>query len=901
MRIGVWFLVLVTAIFVLGCAQEEAAETTVPDVVVEVDETPPAFGDQAQLKFVAVNESAVVLMWSGATDDTGVSAYHVYKDDIEMAVLAGNLTSLQVHQLDGATEYLFRVEATDEAENMSTDGPSGTIMTGDESAPTWPEDAQLTAADATAAGVKLAWSPAADNVAVTGYRVYQDNLEIAAPNADTQELTVADLGAWRSYAFRVEAQDAVGHLSTGGPTVTIQTGDDTDPAWPADAELAASNITPTTVDLGWTSATDNVEVTHYQVLQDKVQVDLLDSATSWLTVHGLEPWTEYEFEVVALDPAGNVSAAALSVQVQTTDDDTPTWANDSVLLASNPTGPGVTLGWTAAQDNVAVSGYRLYQDNVEIGSFEGGASSAEVSGLQSGIIYLFRVEAQDAAGNLTFGGPTLSVDLSDISPPTWPANAECLATELTPSSVKLGWSAATDNSGIAGYQIWRGEELQKSVPGDQTSATLNDLAPLTEYSFTLVALDSVGNVTTAGPGVSINTPDYPQPSWPLDAELTVGNLTATMLSLSWTAPIDDQPIAWFEIYQNNNKIKTVDGAKESMLVTDLLALTEYSFAIQAVGPTGKVSDDGPATTATTPDYPAPLWPNDVVLTVSKLTETSLTLSWQALDGSQAVASYVVFQDDKPLTTVDADTTSLDVGGLSVGTNYSYLVEAVGPTGLQSTNGPSATATTLDTTAPTWPANAKLTATKVGGTTVELSWTAATDNVGIAGYQVLQNGQEVATVDGQTTTVGLSGLTVSTNYSFKVLAKDGADQWSSDGPSAAVTTTSGQASLTNEQVFEGLKSQCASCHIGISKPFYMVSLGDFNTLLVADEKIITPGDPDGSLLIQLMEGNGPPDEYFDATVMPPSYIGDSFEVASKKGKTDITLEQVRYWIEVMDGN
>jgi hypothetical protein len=25
------------------------------------------------------------------------------------------------------------------------------------------------------------------------------------------------------------------------------------------------------------------------------------------------------------------------------------------------------------------------------------------------------------------------------------------------------------------------------------------------------------------------------------------------------------------------------------------------------------------------------------------------------------------------------------------------------------------------------------------------------------------------------------------------------------------------------------------------------------------------------------------------------------VASKKGKTDITLEQVRYWIEVMDGN
>jgi len=896
MRQFSWLSLVAVAFLLWSCAEETKTEPVVPDVEIPVDESPPAFGEASQLQFVAVSEDALVLMWTGATDDTDVTAYHIYKDDVEMAALDGSLTSLQVHQLDANTEYSFRVEAHDAAGNVSTDGPSGTIMTGDESAPTWPEDSALNTANVTASEASLSWTAATDNVAVSGYRIYQDNLEIAAVDANTLALNVSDLDAWRNYSFRVEAEDAMGHLSNSGPTATIQTADATAPTWETDGVLVASNITPTSVDLGWSPAQDDVDVTHYQVLQDKVEVEVLESHTTWTTVNGLQPWTDYEFEIVALDAAGNASATGLTVQVQTTDETSPTWANDSVLLASDPTDTGVTLGWTAAQDNVAVTTYRLYQDNVDIGAFDGATLSTPVGDLQSGLTYLFRVEAEDAAGNLTFGGPSLSVDLSDTIAPAWPPNAECLPTEITPTSVKLGWSTATDSSEVAGYQIWSDDVLHKSVPGDQTSATVDGLTPLTDYTFSLVAVDSVGNETTDGPSVLVSTTDYPQPSWPLDAALSADNVTATTLSLNWSAPTDDQPMASFEIYQDDTKIQTVDGGQSTFLVTGLAPLTAYSFAIEAVGPTGKVSDDGPTTAATTTDYPAPLWPGDATLDASNITETSLTLSWQGLDASQPVASYAVSQGGQPLQTVDGQTTSLDVTGLSAGTTYSFGVEAIGPTNLTSANGPSASVTTLDTTPPTWPTGAELNATKVGGTTVELSWTAATDNVGIAGYRVMQDGQEAATMDGTTTTVSIEGLTVSTGYNFTVLAKDGADQWTADGPSLAVTTTSGLEPLTNEEVFEGIKAQCQGCHMSAPNTAFMASLESFNTVLVQDPHFVLPGDPDNSEVIRLMEGNGT-----GAWKAMPVGAGDNFKSMSDKGQTSVTIEEIRYWILVMGDN
>lgn len=73
----------------------------------------------------------------------------------------------------------------------------------------------------------------------------------------------------------------------------------------------------------------------------------------------------------------------------------------------------------------------------------------------------------------------------------------------------------------------------------------------------------------------------------------------------------------------------------------------------------------------------------------------------------------------------------------------------------------------DTESPTIPSN--LTSSNVTASSVDLLWDASTDNVGVTGYDVYQDGLLVSSVTDTSTTI--SGLAASTTYVFKVLAKD----------------------------------------------------------------------------------------------------------------------------------
>ncbi|MBQ0737079.1 reprolysin-like metallopeptidase [Aquimarina celericrescens] len=75
----------------------------------------------------------------------------------------------------------------------------------------------------------------------------------------------------------------------------------------------------------------------------------------------------------------------------------------------------------------------------------------------------------------------------------------------------------------------------------------------------------------------------------------------------------------------------------------------------------------------------------------------------------------------------------------------------------------------DTQAPTNPAN--LVTSNITQTTIDLSWNASTDNVGVTGYDVYQGNTIVSTVT--TTNYQVTGLSENTAYSFSVKAKDAA--------------------------------------------------------------------------------------------------------------------------------
>ncbi|MFC5289690.1 proprotein convertase P-domain-containing protein [Actinokineospora guangxiensis] len=85
----------------------------------------------------------------------------------------------------------------------------------------------------------------------------------------------------------------------------------------------------------------------------------------------------------------------------------------------------------------------------------------------------------------------------------------------------------------------------------------------------------------------------------------------------------------------------------------------------------------------------------------------------------------------------------------------------------------------DTTAPSTPANPRSTGST--GSSVSLAWDAATDNVGVTGYEVYNGSTLATTVAGTSATV--DGLSADTAYTFTVRARDAAGNRSA--PSAAV--------------------------------------------------------------------------------------------------------------------
>ncbi len=99
---------------------------------------------------------------------------------------------------------------------------------------------------------------------------------------------------------------------------------------------------------------------------------------------------------------------------------------------------------------------------------------------------------QDRAGREMAGPYTSSFttgQAEDTSPPTDPILLE--ATAVSDSQIDLSWEAATDNVGVASYQVLREGSLVKSVSTTWTTDT--NLSPSTTYCYTIIAVDAANN------------------------------------------------------------------------------------------------------------------------------------------------------------------------------------------------------------------------------------------------------------------------------------------------------------------------------------------------------------------------------------------------------------------------
>lgn len=185
------------------------------------------------------------------------------------------------------------------------------------------------------------------------------------------------------------------------------------------------------------------------------------------------------------------------------------------------------------------------------------------------------------------------------------------------------------------------------------------------------------------------------------------------------------------------------------------------------------------------------------LRTTEVTATSVSLAWDAATDDKGIKNYEVLSDTAVAATVTGTTAKID--GLKASTRYTFTVRARDTADQVSQAAPAVTVTTPGTGEDMPPSKpGELRVTGIAADSVSLSWGAATDDHGVTGYDVLQNGSVVQSVTGTSATV--SGLAAG-SYRFAVRAKDGTGQVSEPSNEVTAKIGSGTAGCRPDGLYQ----------------------------------------------------------------------------------------------------
>ena len=384
--------------------------------------------------------------------------------------------------------------------------------------------------------------------------------------------------------------------------------------------------------------------------------------------------------------------------------------------------------------------------------------------------------------------------VADTEAPSVPADVK--ATDVTETTAKLTWSEATDNVGVAGYNVYVNEAKVNDTLVTGTEYSLTDLTAATEYSVTVTAVDAAENESAKSEAVVFTTEaekDTEAPTAPTEVKAT--EVTETTAKVTWSEATDNVGVVGYNVYLNETKVNDTLVTGTEYALTELTEETEYAVRVTAVDAAENESARSEAATFTTlkkeepKDTEAPSVPTAVA--AADITQTTAKVTWDASTDNVGVVGYNVYVNEAKVNASPVTVTEYDLTGLTEATEYTVRVTAVDAAENESARSEAVTFTTLeaeeetDTEAPTVPTEVK--AAEVTETTAKLTWNEATDNVGVVGYNVYVNEAKVNEELVAGTEFALTDLTEATEYTVRVSAVDAAGNESARSEATTFTT------------------------------------------------------------------------------------------------------------------
>lgn len=293
-----------------------------------------------------------------------------------------------------------------------------------------------------------------------------------------------------------------------------------------------------------------------------------------------------------------------------------------------------------------------------------------------------------------------------------------------------------------------------------------------------------------GDNVPCSTPaDTQAPSVTLNSPSEGATISGTA-NLTATAS-DNTGVTKVEFYDNSTLLAT-DTTTPYAATWDSskTANGNHILTAKAYDAAGNIGSDSNTVNAQNGDTQAPSTPSG--LAAGAPAYNQVKLSWKASTDNVGVTGYTIVRDGVPLGNTGANPSYTDGKNILPNTKYTYQVIAFDAAGNKSAASAKVSVTTPgvpDSQAPSKPQN--LSASADSPTQVSLNWTASTDNIGVAAYDVYRadNGSSTYAKIGsaQTTSYGDTNLSANTKYSYYVVARDSANNSSQASDKVEITT------------------------------------------------------------------------------------------------------------------